>query len=180
MEGWSGKPNQLPTERIKDDDGDTKMYTQKTEDEFPSPSASVASMANEADAQPAELGVPPAIIEAATVTAPANIMMASNECPSSAPTALATTVGTDAIASAPTPQRKIYGKGSNRSTTVASFRMKLQVKRNATEWTNGISSNTSFVATTFLNYYLGLAKDIMAISLRSSHSMKATISSLSQ
>jgi hypothetical protein len=110
IDGWSGKPNQLPAEQIKDDDGDTKMYTQKTEDEFPSPSASVASMANEVDAQPAELGVPPAIIKAATATAPADIMMASNECPSSVPTVLATAVGTDAIASAPTPSAKYMAK----------------------------------------------------------------------
>jgi hypothetical protein len=62
--------------------------------------------------------------------------------------------------SATTPPPKVYGKGSNKSLTVACFCMRLQVKRDAVAlWNTGIESNASFVASSFLGYFLGLAKD---------------------
>ncbi|KAL3777849.1 hypothetical protein ACHAWO_012168 [Cyclotella atomus] len=157
IEGWSGRPNQLPVEQLKDDDDDVLMDTPKKEGESPNPSTSVASMANEVEAKLDDPAAPPAKPEAAAASV--DVQMLPNENLSTAPTASTTEAGTMDISPTPT-QAKVYGKGSNRSTTIVSFRMRLQIKRQATvEWANGVDSNASFVATTFLNYYLGLAKD---------------------
>eukprot|EP00956_Cyclotella_meneghiniana_P033710 scaffold98469_cov63-Cyclotella_meneghiniana.AAC.7 len=147
ISGWSGKPHPH-TSDLKDAEGDVEMQTPQKESDPDSPQPMAVSIQKLTTGQRS--------------TTSSEVTTAPAPDPSKVQDGVIDTSTTPGATSAPPEvdkQPNTYGKGSNKSSTIASFRMRLQVKRFSAQWSTGIAANASFTATTFLNYYLGLAKD---------------------